>query len=59
MSKDIDFCHLGEICLTNRFIELLNAVTKTWLWKCFKNCDKNVAHRAAEGTGEFLGNNCW
>ena len=29
MSKDIDFCHSGEIYLTNRFIELLNAVTKT------------------------------
>ena len=59
MSKDIDFCHSGEIYLANRFIELLNAATKTGLWKWFKTCDKKVSHRAAEATGEFAGNNCW
>ena len=44
MSKDMDFCHLLEIYLTNMDTALETATKKGF-------------HKAAETTGEFLENN--
>ena len=49
-SKDMDFCHSGETCLTN---------TEGNYWTllqldALKTVTKKVSHKAAEATGEFI-----
>ena len=51
----MDFCHLKEIFPTSTEKELVNAATKTGL-NFLKTVTKKVAHKASEGTGEFIGN---
>ena len=55
MSKDMNFCHSQGIYQTNMEKKLLNAPTKTGL-DPLKTASKRVVHKAAEATGEFLGN---
>ena len=54
MLMDMDFCHLGEIYLTN-MKELLDAVTKQDL-DALKTTTRKVVHKVAEATGELIGN---
>ena len=48
MLQGMDFCHLLEIYVTNIYRKQL---LDTWI-----NASKKVIHKAAEATGEFLGN---
>ena len=51
----MDFCHLGEIYLTNTGKQLMDAATKTEL-NALKTAIKKLTHKAAEATGEFIEN---
>ena len=47
----MDFCYLQEIFLTNIEKKLLDTGLDA-----LKTASKKVVHKAAEGTGEFIGN---
>ena len=51
MLKDMNFCHLQEIFLTN-------LENKYWIQDqmLLKTASKKVVDKAAEATGEFIGN---
>ena len=53
MLKDMDFCHLQEIYVTNTENNRCCYKNRT---RCFKTASKNVVHKATEATGEFIGN---
>ena len=48
MLQGMDFCHLLEIYVTN--------IYRKQLLDTLINASKKVIHKAAEATGEFLGN---
>ena len=54
MSDNVDFFHLQEICQTNTR-KIWNTARKTGL-DAAKSASKKVFHKAAEATGELLGN---
>ena len=51
MSKDLDFCQLQKMYLTNMESNLLDTATKTGL-DALQIASKKVAHKASEATGE-------
>ena len=52
MSKDMDFCSLQQISLTNMGSYWILLQNRT---RCCKNCFQKVVHKTAEA-GELIGN---
>ena len=56
MSKDIDFCHFQEFYSIQQIRKTSVGYCFLTTTSCSKSCFQKVVHKAAAGTGEFIGN---